>query len=127
MTNPLENRNWDEFEGRLLRVLNYKYYERDMKTLYHNAKYKDGKTQSDPYMVEGVMQTIIYDEYDDSRRPIDIIRTTLPTRQQPQVVFVRGRLCRNFFRFWWNVVTFKFCRSRQPRVPTTPRLSVPTD
>lgn len=97
-------------------VLNYKYYEMDLKTLYVNKAYLS-KAHSDKTLLrEGMMRNVLYEDYGETSvatNTTDIpVRSVVPAQiRDTEVIFVRkSTKWDRFCRFWRNVFSFKFCK-----------------
>lgn len=93
-------------------VVNYKYYEMDLRTLYVNKSYAS-KSQSDKAdLGEGIMKNVVYDEYSEVSSSTTR-RTEELASESPgvQIIFMREPSKWNrFCRFCRNVFSFKSCR-----------------
>lgn len=98
-------------------VLNYTYYQMDLKTLYLNKSYLP-KTNSDKGIErEGVMRNIVYDDYLETSAKTALVDTNFVCNELPhenpdvEIIFLREpSKWSRFWRFWRNVLSLKFCR-----------------
>lgn len=133
--------NWDELQARriswrmlhslkdyylqdkILRVLNYKYHDKEFLYLYYNQDYQNWDTLSLNHDDdEKELETQILQDYEELPKitvqvppELRIDRSVVPSRQYAEVVSIENSSI--FSRIWnviKNVFTFKVCRKRRP-------------